>query len=384
MSEFIPLCVPEIRGNEWKYVKDCLDTGWVSSVGSYVDRFEQIVAKTTGRKFGVAISNGTSALHIALLLAGVKPDEEVLVSDLTFIAPVNAVRYVGAHPVLVDAEPVFWQMDVDLVEKFLRRCNRRKEGTFNPETGRRIAAIIPVHALGHPVDIVKLCALAEEFGIPVIEDATESLGTLIGNRPIGTHGICACYSFNGNKILTTGGGGMISTDDPVFAERGKYLTTQAKDDPVEYIHNEVGYNYRLTNLQAAMGCAQMEMLGEYVDRKRGIAHRYIRELAKVPGLEPMREAEGVRSNFWMFTMLVDREAFGIDSRTLLKMLAGEKIQARPLWQPLHLSPAHKECQMLGGSVSERLYRNALSLPCSAGLTDTDQKRVIALVGALAK
>ncbi len=384
MSEFIPLCVPEIRGNEWTYVKECLDTGWVSSVGSYVDRFEQAVAGAADRKYAVATSNGTSALHVSLLLAGVRPDEEVLVSDLTFIAPANAVRYVGAHPVLVDAEPEFWQMDVGLVEKFLRGCRRSGNGVFNAATGRRIAAMVPVHALGHPVDIVRLSALAEEFGIPVIEDATESLGASINGRAVGTHGVCACYSFNGNKILTTGGGGMIVTDDAVFAERGKYLTTQAKDDSVEYIHGEIGYNYRLTNLQAAMGCAQMELLGDYVARKREIARCYTRALAGVDGLEPMHEAAGIRSSFWMFTILVDQGKFGMDSRALLQALAGEKIQSRPLWQPLHLSPAHRGCQVLGGKVSERLYRDGLSLPCSVGLSAENQERVIGLVKALAK
>ena len=376
MSTFIPLCIPEIRGNEWKYVKECLDTGWVSSVGTYVDRFEQVVAEAAGRKYAVATSNGTSALHVSLVLAGVKPGEEVLVSDMTFIAPANAIRYVGAHPVLVDAEPEFWQMDVGLVEAFLRKSKKCKEGVFNVETGRRIAAIIPVHALGHSVDIVRLGELADEFGLPVVEDATESLGASSNGCPVGSHGALACFSFNGNKILTTGGGGMIVTDDPVFAERGKYLTTQAKDDPVEYIHGEIGYNYRLTNIQAAMGCAQMEMLGSYVDRKREIALRYINGLSGIRGIQPMREASNVHSSFWMFTVLVDRESFGMESRTLLKALAEEKIQTRPLWQPLHLSPAHCEAQVLGGAVAERLYRDAISLPCSVGLGGEDQRRVI--------
>ena len=379
MTKFIPLCVPEIRGNEWKYIKECLDAGWVSSVGSYVDKFEQAVAGAAGRKYAVATTNGTSALHISLLLAGVCPGEEVLVSNLTFIAPANAVRYVGAYPVLIDAEPDFWQMDIELVERFLSGCRRSDKGVFNAVTGRRIAAIVPVHALGHPVDIVRLSALAEEFGIPIVEDATESLGALINGQPVGARGVCACYSFNGNKILTTGGGGMIVTDNADFAERGKYLTTQAKDDPVEYIHGEIGYNYRLTNLQAAMGCAQVEKLGEYVDRKRKIAQCYTQELSGIRGLEPMREAAGIRSSYWMFTMLVNLEKFGRDSRSLLKALSGEKIQSRPLWQPLHLSPVHRDCQVIGGSVSERLYREGLSLPCSVGLSQENQERVIRVV-----
>lgn len=384
MSDFIPLCVPEIRGNEWAYVKDCLDTGWVSSVGGYVDRFEKSVAVASGRTHGVATCNGTSALHIALLLAGVAPGDEVLVSSLTFVAPANAIRYLGAHPIFVDAEEAYWQMDVSLVEGFLARCERRESGLYNPASGRRVAAVLPVHALGHPVEITRLVGVAARYGIPVVEDATESLGATINGQPVGSHGLSACFSFNGNKILTTGGGGVLVTNDDALSVRAKYLTTQAKDDPVEYIHGEVGFNYRLTNLQAAMGCAQMESLPAYVDRKRAIAERYVGELSGAPGLSCMREAPGVRSSFWMFTILVDSSVYGMDSRALLRALGSENIQSRPLWQPLHLSPAHPGSEVLGGAVSERLYRDALSLPCSVGLRDADQERVIRLVRELAK
>ncbi len=378
----IPLSVPELKGNEWNYVKDCLDTGWVSSVGSYVDKFEQAVARAAGRKYGVATCNGTSALHISLLLAGVKPGDEVLVSDLTFIAPVNAVRYAGAHPVLVDAEPDFWQMDIDLVYEFLGRCIKTAEGVCNPRTGRRIAALLPVHALGNPVEIVKLCKLAEEFGIPVVEDATESLGAKVGGLAVGKHGFCACYSFNGNKILTTGGGGVIATDDQAVADRAKYLTTQAKDDPVEYIHNEVGYNYRLTNVQAAIGCAQMERLDDYVDKKRRIASRYATELAGLECIKSMPEPAAARGSFWMYTVLLDRAKGGMGSRELMAKLAAKKIQSRPLWQPMHLSRPYHGSEKLGGPVSEQLYRDALSLPCSVGLTDEDQDRVMTTLKSL--
>ncbi len=384
MTEFIPLCVPEIRGNEWLYVKECLDTGWVSSVGAYVDRFEESVAEASGRKFGVAVVNGTSALHIALMLAGVRENEEVLVSDLTFIAPANAVRYLGAHPLFVDAEEQYWQMDVGLVEEFLRKCERRKEGVFNPVTGRRIAAILPVHALGHPVEIQRLCALADEFRIPVVEDATESLGARIGDRPAGSHGLCACFSFNGNKILTTGGGGMIVTDDEALASRAKYLTTQAKDDPIEYIHGEVGYNYRLTNIQAAMGCAQMELLDEYVSRKREIAKTYQEALAGIPGLRSMSETRGYSSSFWMFTVLIDADIFGKDSRSVIRLLADQKIQSRPLWQPMHLSLPHRDSGILGGNVSSRLFEQGVSLPCSVGLAQESQNRVISTIKIFAR
>lgn len=379
MSRFIPLCVPEIRGNEWLYVKECLDTGWVSSVGSYVEKFEAMVAEAVGRKYGIATCNGTSALHVALLLAGVGPGEEVLVSDLTFIAPANAVTYTGAHPVFVDAEPDFWQMDTGLVEGFLRRCRRRDGQLFNPDTQRRVAAILPVHALGHPADVGKIRALSEEFGLPIVEDATESLGAKVGGNAVGSHGLCACFSFNGNKILTTGGGGMIVTDDGELAARARYITTQAKDDPVEYVHKAIGYNYRLTNIQAAMGCAQMEQLADYVDAKRSIAGRYEREFAGVPGVGVMRESATAFSNFWMYTILLDREVCRVGSRDLLGKLSSENIQSRPLWQPMHLSLPHRNAQFLGKGVSEKLYRDALSLPCSVGLAEEDQERVIGAV-----
>ena len=257
----IPLSVPEIRGNEWRYVKECLDTNWVSSVGAYVDRFEQMVAQQAETKHAVATVNGTAALHVALMVAGVQPEDEVLVSTLTFIAPVNAIRYVGAWPVFIDAEPTYWQMDPARVVEFLEQGCRWNDGAlYNRRTGRRVTAVIPVHILGHPVDIDPIMAVARKFGLKVIEDATEGLGATYKGRSLGCLGDIACFSFNGNKIITTGGGGMIVTDNEEWARKAKYLTTQAKDDPIEYVHGEVGYNYRLTNLLAAVGCAQMEQL----------------------------------------------------------------------------------------------------------------------------
>ena len=269
---FIPLCVPEIRGNEWRYVKDCLDTGWVSSVGSYVNRFEQMAAERVGVTHAVATVNGTAALHIALQLAGVEPDDEVLVPTLTFIAPANAVRYCGAWPVFVDAEPEYWQMDPAKTAEYLENgCVWRDGALRSRATGRRVRALLPVHVLGHPADVAPLLELARKFNLAVIEDATESLGAAYRDRPVGQWGDIACLSFNGNKLLTTGGGGMILTNNTAWAQRAKYLTTQAKDDPVEYVHGAIGYNYRLTNVQAAMGCAQMELLDEYIVAKRRIA-----------------------------------------------------------------------------------------------------------------
>jgi len=377
-DDFIPLCVPEIRGNEWRYIKDCLDTGWVSSVGSYVDRFEQMCAARVGVTHAVATVNGTAALHIALQLAGVEPDDEVLVPTLTFIAPANAVRYCGAWPVFIDAEPEYWQMDPAKTADYLENGCVWRDGTLRSRTtGRRVRALLPVHVLGHPVDLAPLLELARKFNVAVIEDATESLGATYRDRPVGQLGDIACLSFNGNKLVTTGGGGMILTNNAAWAQRAKYLTTQAKDDPVEYVHGAIGYNYRLTNVQAAMGCAQMELLDEYIAAKRRIAASYAAAFADLEGITPMREAPWASSVFWMFTVLLDKAKTGIDSRALLSRMQERKIQTRPLWQPLHQSPAHAGAPAVMSGVAERLFHNCLSLPCSVGLRPEEQERVIA-------
>jgi perosamine synthetase len=383
-SSFVPLCVPEIGGNEWRYVKECLDTGWVSSVGSYVDRFEGELARAVGSRFAVATTSGTAALHTALLVAGVERDDEVLVSTLTFIAPANAIRYVGAWPVFIDAEPTTWQMDPQRAVEFLERgCDWREGALYNRATGRRVRAVIPVHILGHPVEMTPLLEAARKFGLAVIEDATESLGSRYRGTQTGHLGDVACFSFNGNKLLTTGGGGMLVTDNETWARRARHLTTQAKDDPIEYVHGEVGFNYRLTNVQAAMGVAQLERLEEFLDRKRRIAEGYAEALASVPGITLMREASWADSAWWMYTVLIDEARYGRDSRALLKALEADAIQTRPLWQPLHLSRAHEGAFHGGCPVAERLNREALSLPCSVGLSEADQRRVCERIAAIA-
>lgn len=383
-AAFIPLCVPEIRGHEWDYVKECLDANWVSSSGGYVDRFETELARSVGSQHAVATVSGTAALHLALLVAGVQRDEEVLVSDLTFIAPASAVRYVGAWPVFMDAESSYWQMDPDKVSDFLSRgCEWRQGSLYNRATRRRVAAIIAVHILGHPVDLDPILEMARAYGLKVIEDATESLGAQYKGRSLGQLGDFGCFSFNGNKVITTGGGGMLVTDSEESAERARYLSTHAKDDPVEYVHGAVGYNYRLTNLQAAMGCAQLEQLDTFVQKKRHIAGEYTRALGEVPGLTPPSEATWASSSSWLYTVLVDEAKYGLDSRALLRRLDQEGIQTRPLWQPLHLSPVFADCEPIDCAVAEDLYRRALSLPSSVGLTAEQQEHVVEVVSTTA-
>lgn len=377
---FVPLCVPELHGNEWAYIKECLDTNWVSSVGAFVDRFEQMLADFSANQYAVAASSGTAALHTALLVAGIQTGDDVILSTLTFIAPANAIRYAGAWPVFIDAEPDYWQMDPDKLGEFLDKGCHWKNGTLiNRSTGHPVRAIIPVHILGHPCKMDEIVALARKYELIIIEDATESLGAKFLNKQVGHLGDIACFSFNGNKLITTGGGGMLVTDNEAWAKKAKYLTTQAKDDPLEFVHGQVGYNYRLTNLQAAMGCAQMEQIVEYVAIKRRIAKKYEQALADVPGLTLMKEAPWATSVFWMYTILVDENEYGLDSRALLHKLGKAGIQSRPLWQPLHISPAFAALPKMESPVAELLNRQAISLPCSVGLVEQEQDQVISAI-----
>lgn len=377
---FIPLCEPSLQGREWEYIKDCLDTNWVSSVGSYVDRFERMAAGITGRKFGVAVTSGTAALHMAVAAAGIGEGDEVLLPSLTFIAPANAIRYVGAWPVFLDVDPHLWQLDPEAVRRFVDgNCRTRSGLPVNTRTGRPVRAILPVHILGHPVDMDPVMKVAEEYGLTVIEDAAEALGSQYRGKPVGSVGHAACLSFNGNKIVTAGGGGVVVTDNEGWAERIRHLSTQARSHPLEYEHNEVGYNYRLTNLQAALGCAQLESLDRYVDRKRRIAQTYDDAFTDVAGIEVMTEAPWARSTCWMYTVVVEKDRYGMDSRELLGHLADRRIMSRPLWQPMNKSPAFGPREMEPCPVAEAVYEKALSLPCSVGLTAQQQERVIKAV-----
>jgi perosamine synthetase len=327
--------------------------------------------------------NGTAALHIALLLAGVERDDEVLVSSLTFIAPANTIRYVGAWPIFIDAEPKYFQIDPAAVVEFLEKdCRWDGHELRNRRTGRRIKAILPVHILGHPADLDPILEVAAKYSLPVIEDATEGLGARYRTKSLGSVGKAGCFSFNGNKIITTGGGGMLVTNDAEWAARAKYLTTQAKDDPIEYVHNSVGYNYRLTNLLAAMGCAQMEQLNSFVEAKRQIAKRYQDSLGLLTGIWLPKEADWAFSTFWMYTVLVDEKEAHISSRELLRELAAAEIQTRPLWQPIHRSQAHSPSHGICCPNSDALYNKAISLPCSVGLTPSAQSRVIDTIANL--
>jgi perosamine synthetase len=380
---FIPLSVPEIEGNEWLYIKECLDTGWVSSVGSYVDRFEKMIAEICGVAHAVATASGTAALHVALQLAGIAVDDEVLLPTLTFIAPANAIRYLGARPVIMDVDTHYWQMDPQKVHDFLTtECVYRDGKLRNKVSGRQVKAILPVHLLGHPCDMDPLVELAGRFELKIIEDATESLGSTYRGRPTGGIGTMGCLSFNGNKIITTGGGGAIITNSEYLAQRARYLTTQAKDDPFEYVHHEVGYNYRLTNVQAAMGVAQLERLRSYVAAKRKTTEVYNSHFSHVAGVTLPQEAEWARSNCWLYAVLISTQSFGESSRELSRRLKANSIETRPFWRPVHRQVPFLDCQSYRIEVADRLYEQGISLPCSVGLTSEQQDRVIGEILAL--
>lgn len=383
---FIALSEPNITGNAWKYVKECLDTGWVSSAGAYVETFEKKLCTFTGSKYAAAVVNGTSGLQIALQLSGVEVGDEVIVPTLTFIAPVNAVRYLGAEPVFMDCDS-FMNLDPAKLGEFLKTsCRKTAKGTVNKKTGRLIKAILPVHIFGNPCDMVSIMSLAREYGLKVIEDATESLGSYYTagkykGRHTGTIGDFGVYSFNGNKIVTTGSGGMLVTADKKMAEKAKYLTTQAKDDAVRYVHNEVGYNFRMTNIQAALGVSQLEQLPAFIKRKKKNYSIYKKALAAVKGLELLGVPGGTSPNYWFYSLVIDKAAFGLDREALMAALAKEGIQCRPVWHLNHQQKPYKGSQAFKITRAGWFVERVLNVPCSTGLTKAQVARVAAAIKA---
>lgn len=379
MTRPIPNAVPYLGGNEWQYLKECLDTNWVSSAGPFVDRFEAEVAAYVGAAHAVATVNGTAALHVALLLAGVGPGDEVLVPALTFVATANAVRYCGGVPVFMDAEPATWQIDPAKVAEFLaRECEVRDGQVVNRATGRAVKALLPVHLYGHPADLDPLLDLCARFPLVLVEDAAEALGAKYKGRRVGAHGRLGCLSFNGNKIITAGGGGMVLTGDPALARRARHLTTQAREPGLEYVHDEVGFNYRLTNIQAAVGLAQLEQIDRFVEAKRETARHYTDAFRRLGGAEPLGEAPWAFSTCWMYSVLLDPARYG-DVRRLIAAANAEGIGLRPLWRPLHRQPVFAGSQAYRVEMADRLWARGVSLPCSVGMTPEERERVVAFL-----
>jgi perosamine synthetase len=367
-EDFVPLHEPEFLGDEEVLVLDCIRSGWVSSVGQYVDRFEAEIAAACGTAHGVAVVNGTAALEVALRIVGVMPGDEVLMPALTFIATANAAHHLGAVPHFVDAEARTLGLDPMALRAHLDSIADRSGGvTVNRRTGRRLAAVVPMHVFGHPVDIEDLVNVARDFNLALVEDAAESLGSRVGKRACGSFGRVAALSFNGNKILTTGGGGAVVTDDPDLARQAKHLTTTAKvQHKWEFYHDQIGYNYRMPNLNAALGVAQLAQLGIRLAQKRALAQRYIDAFGGIEGVEVFAERPGTTANYWLNTLVLSPNmAAGRD--IVLEVLNGAGLMARPIWEPLHTLPIYADCPRADLSVTGDLAARIVNVPSSAKL-----------------
>jgi aminotransferase in exopolysaccharide biosynthesis len=375
----IPLSVPHLAGNEWKYVKDCLDTGWISSAGSYVSQFEQLVADYAGVKYGIACMNGTVGLHIAQILSGVTSEDHVIAPNITFIATLNAIKYTGASPILIDVDTRSWQMDLELLESFLQDnvVFKEVEGkiySFNKETNKRIKAIMPVHVLGNIGDMEQLQELAASYHIDIIEDSTEALGSLYKGKHAGSFGTFGVFSFNGNKIISTGGGGVIVTNDEALAQKAKHLTTQAKVSAMEYLHDEIGYNYRLVNVLAAIGVAQMEQFPTLLENKKIMDDYYRSELSGIGDIEFQMVLPCVEANCWLFTFKTKY------MRELLEYLNSNGVQSRPFWVPMNqLEMFKNDIYVTENNHSNEIYQTSISIPSSAGISQSELETVVATI-----
>lgn len=366
--QFIALHEPSFNGNEWSYLKKCLDSGWVSSSGPYVDLFEKELAKYTGAKYAVAVVNGTAALHICLQMLGVSEGDEVLLPALTFIATTNAVSYCGAIPHFVDSEERSLGLDPCKLADYLDEIAQlQPEGCFNKNSGRRIKAVVPMHTFGHPVDIDPLLKVCRKYRLELIEDAAESLGSYYKDHHTGNHGRLSILSFNGNKIITTGGGGAILINDESMLRLAKHLTTQAKlPHKWSFNHDMVAYNYRMPNINAALGCAQLEQLPAFIKSKRALTIRYQKAFAEIEGVEVFKEASYARSNYWLNVLLLD-EKHSHKRDTLLELSNNQGIMTRPAWTLMHKLPMYRNCPHMELSSSESLERRIINIPSSAFL-----------------
>lgn len=361
----IPLCVPEIRGNEWKYIKECLDTNWVSSAGSYVDKFENDFATYVKTKSAVVTMNGTAALELALRTLGVGEGDEVIVSSMTFISPVNTIKYVGADPVFVDVCSDTWVMDGDKIEELI-----------TPKT----KAIIPVHIYGQLVDMDKVVEIARKYNLYVIEDATESLGSIYKGKMAGTIGDIGCFSFNGNKLITTGAGGMLVTNNCDLGNRAKYLSTQTKTvyDNGAFFHEEIGYNFRMPNILAALGCGQLEKVEEYIKAKLNHGDLYNKLLKDVKGVCTPIEKEGTLNTNWLYSIIVN-DNYPLSRDELIMKLKENGIQARPFFIPVHSMPPYLNCKKGTMAVTDYVSSQGINLPSSVGLTNQEIEKVCKVI-----
>jgi len=365
-SHFIPLHEPQFKGQEWKYVKECLDTGWVSTAGKFVEQFEAKLVDYTKAKYAIAVNNGTAALHVALHLVGVQEGDEVLMPTLTFVATANTVAYCKAIPHFVDSEEKTLGIDPNKLAEYLHKiADVREGGCFNQQTGRRIKAMIPMHTFGHPVQIEQLLQICQQYQLTLVEDAAESLGSSYQGKHTGTWGKISVLSFNGNKVVTTGGGGALLTNDESLAKLAKHLTTTAKlPHKWEYRHDQIGFNYRLPNINAALGCAQMERLSYFVEQKRLLADRYKQAFKNIEGIHFFTEPEGARSNYWLNVLLLDEPHASLRD-PLLELTNRHKIMTRPIWTPMHQLKMFQQAPQMDLTTAEALSRRLINIPSSA-------------------
>ncbi|HIK03574.1 MAG TPA: DegT/DnrJ/EryC1/StrS family aminotransferase [Trichormus sp. M33_DOE_039] len=367
MNKPILLSTPHIGNYELDFVKEAFETNWIAPVGPHVDAFEQEFCQITGAAYAAAVSSGTAALHLALRLVGVEAGDEVFCSTLTFTATANPIVYQGAKPIFIDSDRISWNMNPDLLREALEQRDR---------LGKLPKAVIVVHLYGQSADIDPILAACNQYDIPLIEDAAESLGATYKGRSPGTFGRIGIYSFNGNKIITTSGGGMLVSPEPELAAKARFLATQARDRAPHYQHSEIGYNYRLSNVLAGIGRGQLLALNERVAARRHNFEMYASTLGKLPGLEFMPEANYGRSTRWLTCLTINSEAFGANREQVRLALATQQIESRPVWKPLHLQPVFSECEYFGGAVAEDLFAHGLCLPSGSNLTSEELARVI--------
>lgn len=371
----IPNCVPCVAGNELQYLREAVDTGWLSPVGPFVDRFEAMFAEYHGAEAAAAVSSGTAAIHLALIALGVQPGDLVLCPTLTFIGSVNPIRYCGADPVFLDITEDTLNLDPVCLEDFLRTATeRRSDGVFHKSTGRRIAAVMVVHLYGNPAPMQSIMSLGQEYGLPVLEDAAESLGARYQGRLVGAMGDIGCFSFNGNKVITTGGGGIIIARKTDHVRLCKHLSTQAKSDPFEFIHDRIGFNYRLSNLCAAVGVAQMENLDAFIKHKRYHAGLYTARLSQDTPWRILQEPEDCFGTYWM-VLAQSRQDAGESVLDQVRAWSQAGIGVRPVWHPLHTMPVYCDALYHGETCAETCYRQTFCLPSSVGLSEQEIHRV---------
>ena len=368
--ERIFLSPPCMLGNERELLLDAFDSNWIAPLGPHVDAFEKEFADQVGTEHAVALSSGTAAIHLALILMGVEPGDSILTASFTFAATANAITYVGAKPVFVDSDEASWNMDPELVAQALEEGQR---------TGQLPKAVLTVDILGQSADYQRLHEVCSEYGVPLIEDAAEALGAMYLGQPAGSFGQLGCFSFNGNKIITTSGGGMLVTNREDWAKQARFLATQARDPAPHYQHSQIGYNYRMSNLLAAVGRGQLENLDVHVQRRRSIFERYQEQLGQLPGVGLMPEPENCRSTRWLTVITIDPNEFGATREEIRLALEAENIESRPAWKPMHCQPVFANCKMYGGSCCEWIFENGLSLPSGTALTEEQQSRVIEII-----